>query len=100
EFRITNPKKIKGDWKFKARVAPLKGERTRADNVSQDVKKVSVEERKLNVLLFASAATREYQFVRNMLMREPEKFDFSICLQSAQNGTVQDIDPKKMLDRF
>ena len=100
EFRITNPKKIKGDWKFKARVVPLKGERTRADNVSQDVKKVSVEERKLNVLLFASAATREYQFVRNMLMREPEKFDFSICLQSAQNGTVQDVDPKKMLDRF
>lgn len=100
EFRITNPKKIKGDWKFKARVVPLKGERTRADNVSQDAKLVRVEERKLNVLLFASAATREYQFVRNMLMREQDKFDFSICLQSAQNGTVQDVDPKKMLDRF
>ncbi|MFT3882557.1 MAG: VWA domain-containing protein [Gemmatales bacterium] len=100
EFRITNPKKIKGDWKFKARVVPLKGERTRADNVSQDAKTVRVEDRKLNVLLFASAATKEYQFVRNMLMREQDKFDFSIYLQSAQNGTVQDVDPKKILDRF
>lgn len=100
EFRITNPKKIKGDWKFKGRVLPLKGERTRADNVSKEASIVKVEDRKLNVLLFASAATRDYQFVRSLLVRESDKFEFSICLQSAQNGTVQDVDPKKLLDRF
>lgn len=100
EFRITNPKKIKGDWKFKARVVPLAGERTRADNASDKAKIVEVKERKLSVLLFASAATRDYQFVRNLLAREADKFEFSICLQSMQNGTVQDIDPKRLLDRF
>lgn len=100
EFRITNPKKIKGDWKFKARVVALAGERTRADNSSADAAVVKVEDRKLSVLLFASAATREYQFVRSLLVREAEKFEFSIVLQSAQNGTVQDIDPKRLLDRF
>ncbi len=98
--RITNPKKIKGDWKFKARVVPLPGERTRADNASDKAKIVEVKERKLSVLLFASAATRDYQFVRNLLAREADKFEFSICLQSMQNGTVQDIDPKRLLDRF
>lgn len=100
EFRITNPKKIKGDWKFRARVVPVAGERTRADNSSTDASLVKVEDRKLSVLLFASAATREYQFVRSLLVREAEKFEFSIVLQSAQNGTVQDIDPKRLLDRF
>lgn len=100
EFRIANPKKIIGDWKFKSRVVALKGERTRADNATDEATVVKVEERKLNVLLFASAATREYQFVRSLLVREKDKFDFSICLQSAQNGTVQDVDPKKLLDRF
>lgn len=100
EFRITNPKKIKGDWKFKARIAALPGERTRADNASEEPVIVKVEERKLSVLLFASAATREYQFVRNLLSREADKFEFSVCLQSMQSGTVQDIDPKRLLERF
>ncbi len=100
EFRITNPKKIKGDWKFKAKVTALKGERTRADNASEEARIVKVEERKLSVLLFASAATKEYQFLRSLLAREHEKFEISIYLQSIQNGTVQDIDPKRLLDRF
>jgi hypothetical protein len=100
EFRITNPKKIKGDWKFKARVVALPGERTRADNTSDEPSIVKVEERKLSVLLFASAATKEYQFLRSLMARESEKFEISICLQSMQNGTVQDIDPSRLLDRF
>jgi len=100
EFRITNPKKLKGDWKFTARVASLKGERTRADNVSNEPKIVKVEERKLRVLLLASAASKEYQFVRSLLAREHEKFDITVCLQSAQTGTVQDVDPKRLLEKF
>lgn len=100
EFRVTNPDKIKGDWKFQAKVAALPTERTRADNISLEPAITKVEERKLQVLLMASAATREYHFVRTMLFRESDKFDITIYLQSAQSGTVQDIDPKKLLDRF
>jgi len=100
EFRLTNPQQIKGDWKLTARVEALKGERTRGDNLSEEPRVVKVEDRKLAVLLIASAPSREYQFLRNMLVREGDKFDLSIWLQSQSSGTVQDIDPKKLLDEF
>jgi hypothetical protein len=100
EFRLTNPEKIKGTWKLQARVVPLKGERTRADNQAEEPTLVQVEDRKLSVLLVAAAPMKEYQFLRTMLVREPDKFDLAIYLQSAQQGTVQDIDPKRLLEKF
>jgi hypothetical protein len=100
EYRIANPQKLKGDWKFRARVLPLKGERSRADNKSEEPAIVKVEERKPSVLLVAAAAGHDYQFLRTLLIREQEKFDLTICLQNATQGTVQDVDPKKLLDQF
>lgn len=100
EFRLANPEKLKGDWKLTARLAPLKGERTRADNVLSEPTTVKVEERKLSVLLISSGPLRDYLFLRTLLTREQDKFDVAVWLQSAQPGTVQDIDPKRLLDRF
>jgi hypothetical protein len=100
EFRITNPEKLKGDWKLRGRVEPVRGEQTRGDNASEEPTIVKVEDRKLSVLLFASAPTREYQFLRSLLTREQDKFDLAIHLQSFQSGTVQDIDPKRLLEKF
>jgi hypothetical protein len=100
EFRVTNPDKLKGDWKLIAHVEPLKGERTRGDNVSEEPRIVKVEDRKLAVLLMTSTPSREYQFLRNLIVREGDKFDLTIWLQGAAPGAVQDIDPKKMLDQF
>lgn len=100
EFRVANPGKLKGDWKLTARVEPIRGEKSRGDNVTEEPRIVRVEDRKLAVLLIASAPSREYQFLRTLLVREADKFDLSIWLQSQSSGTVQDIDPKKMLDEF
>jgi hypothetical protein len=100
EFRITNPEKLKGDWKLRGRVEPVRGELTRGDNASEEPALVKVEDRKLSVLLFASAPMRDYQFLRSLLTREQDKFDLAIHLQSFQSGTVQDIDPKRLLEKF
>ena len=100
EFRVTNPERLKGDWKLTAWVEAMRGERTRADNATPEPTIVKVEDRKLSVLLIASGPSREYQFVRSLLTREPDKFDLAIYLQSAQPGTVQDIDPKRLLTKF
>jgi hypothetical protein len=100
EFRINNPQKLIGKWKFSARVTPLPGESTRADNATLDPVVVTVEEGKLRVLLAASAPMHEYHFLRTLLLREPDKFDVTLCLQSIQYGSVQDINPKKLLKQF
>ncbi|MER3414756.1 MAG: hypothetical protein C4297_00885 [Gemmataceae bacterium] len=100
EFRISNPNKLTGAWKFRARVQPLKGERTRADNQSADPLVVRVSERKLSVLLFSGGPTREYQFLRTLLAREKDKFDLAIHLQTLGTSAVQDIDPRRLLEQF
>ncbi|HMP03496.1 MAG TPA: VWA domain-containing protein [Gemmatales bacterium] len=100
EFRVENPDKLKGDWRLTALVEPLPGERTRLDNRSEEPTIVKVDESKLNVLLFSSGPSREYQFLRALLTREPDKFDLTICLQSALPGSVQDVQPARLLDRF
>lgn len=100
EFRLANPEKLKGDWKLTAKMLPLTGERTRADNALAEPVIVKVEEKKLSVLLIASGPLHDYQFLRALLAREPDKFDVSLWLQSAQPGTVQDVDPKRLLQKF
>jgi hypothetical protein len=100
EFRVGNPGQLKGEWRLSARVEAIRGERSRADNASDEPRIVRVEDRKLAVLLIASAPSREYQFLRTLLVREADKFDLSIWLQSQSAGTVQDVDPKKLLDEF
>ena len=67
-----------------------------------------VQKKPLRVLLMAGAASREFQFVRNMLVREMEKkrAEVSIYLQlppgalSKRNLLVQDVPPERMLEVF
>jgi hypothetical protein len=62
----------------------------------------------LRVLLFASAANRDYQFVRSLLVREMEKkrLEMAIHLQlppgetKYREGRVQDVPPERMLTYF
>jgi hypothetical protein len=55
------------------------------------------EQRELRVLLFADAPTREFQFVRQVLTREPGRVRLHICLQSADEGTEQGIPPIELV---
>ncbi len=100
QFVYRNAEKLQGTFRFWARVQPLPGERAHADNLSEKPVQVQVEEKKLNVLLCASSPMREYQFLRTLLVREQEKFDLSIYLQSAGRESVQDVDPRRLLTAF
>ena len=62
----------------------------------------------IRVLLLASAANRDYQFVRTLLVREVEKkrIELAIDLQLSpgwekyKEGRVQDVPPNRLLTRF
>lgn len=100
QFVYRNTEKLKGTFRFWARVQPIPSERAHGDNLSEKPVQVQVEEKKLNVLLCASSPMREYQFLRTLLVREQEKFDLSIYLQSAGRESVQDVDPRRLLTAF
>ncbi|MDW8222011.1 MAG: VWA domain-containing protein [Gemmatales bacterium] len=100
QFVYRNPEKLKGVFRFWARVQPMPGERAHSDNLTEKPVQVQVEDRKLNVLLCASSPMREYQFLRTALVREQEKFEVSIYLQSAARESVQDVDPRRLLTAF
>jgi hypothetical protein len=58
---------------------------------------VEVTERRNKILLFAAAATREYQFLRNQLQRlvrtdgsKDKEFVVDVCLQTGSEGVSQD----------
>jgi hypothetical protein len=67
-----------------------------------------VVKRPLRVLLFASSATRDYQFLRSILVREMDKkrAELSIYLQlppgvtERRGGIVQDVPPERLLGQF
>ena len=94
-----------GEWSFIARIARDEREAfTDKDHVSTP-RKVQVIDRPLRVLLFASAATREYQTLRTLIVREVQqnRAELSICLQNdaGQAGTaVQDVPPERLLPKF
>lgn len=63
--------------------------------------------RPLRVLLFASSPTREYQFLRSLLVRESDgkRVELSILLQpppgsEPRAGSVQDVPAERMLTAF
>lgn len=97
-----------GELRFIARVPRDKLEVFAKPNHESDPSVLRVVKKPLRVLLFASAATREYQFVRTLMVREMEKkrAEVSICLQPAPGrteqrpGVVQDVDPERLLTNF
>jgi RNA polymerase sigma-70 factor (ECF subfamily) len=56
----------------------------------------------LRVLLVSDAPTREFQFLRQLLVRQVDRnrAELSIFLQSAPEGAVQDVPAERMLQRF
>jgi hypothetical protein len=98
-----------GEWKFVARVAKDKLETfAQAEHVTEPPAVVNVVPRPLRVLVFASAATREFQFVNNILLREVDKdrVDLSIYMQrppgavNRREGIVLGVKPEQMLTVF
>ncbi len=105
--KSTKPELIEGEWNFVPRVAKDRAEIFAGKEHTREPVVVKVIKRPMRVLLFTSVASREYQFVRSMMVREADKkrVELSIYLQgipgqNRRTGVVQDVPPERMLTRF
>ena len=96
KFRLTPQKDEKGRRRIVLRVLPPKGDRNPDDN--QRAADTEIEDRKIHVLLFAGAASREYQFVRGLLHRDKKTTICDVLLQTGAKEISQDA--AKILDAF
>lgn len=101
EFEVDKPE-MEGDWKLVARVPKDKREAFVPKEHVTEPAIVHVVKKPLRVLLFASAPTREYQFVRSLFVRESDqrRAEVSIYLQLARPDIVQDVPAERLLRRF
>jgi hypothetical protein len=93
EFEIA-PREI-GSWIYEARAVPPQQDANPQDNFIET--EVRVVEPKSTVLIVAGGPTREYQFVRNLLYRDPT-VQSHVLLQTSGPGVSQEA--KKMLTKF
>ncbi len=96
------PELEEGAWSLVARIPKDKREIFFEKEHQSGKQIVQVVKKPLRVLLFAGAATRDYQFVRNLLNREADqrKAEVSICLQGLREGVVQDVSADRLLKAF
>jgi hypothetical protein len=96
------PELAEGEWKFQARVPKDKREIFLGKEHASPKAIVRVVKKPLRVLLFAGAPSHDYQFVRNLLVREVDqrRAELSICLQVQREGVVQDVPPDRLLKQF
>ncbi len=97
-----------GELRFRVRVPRDAQEAFPAPFHVTEPAPLRVVKRPLRVLLFASSATRDYQFLRSILVREMDKkrAELSIYLQlppgvtERRGGIVQDVPPERLLGQF
>jgi hypothetical protein len=96
------PELDEGEWVFQAKIPRDKREIFFGKEHESEKATVSIVKKPLRVLLFAGAPTRDYQFVRSMLVREKDlgRAEVSIYLQSYREGVVQDVEPERFLKGF
>lgn len=95
----------KGQWKVRAKLPVDPREIFRDPVHLSPVRTMEVMDKPLRVLLAASAPSREYQILRQLLVREVEqkRAELSIYMQNegGQKGTiVQDVPPGRLLLKF
>jgi hypothetical protein len=98
----SKPEFEEGQYQLRARIARDRRETTDEKEHVSDLAVVNVVKRPVRVLLWAQAATREYQFVRTLFVREADKgrAEVSVYLQYARPDVVQDVPAERMLKRF
>ncbi len=97
-----------GELRFRVRVPRDAQEAFASPSHITEPAPLRVVKRPLRVLLFASSATRDYQFLRSMLVREMDKkrAELSIYIQlppgvtERRGGVVQDVPPERLLGQF
>jgi hypothetical protein len=102
EFEIDKPE-MEGEWKLVAKVPADKRENFREkEHVTNPPTVVNVVKKPIRILLFAGAPSHDYQFARNLFIREVDKkrAELSIYLQLARPEIVQDVPAERLLTRF
>jgi len=96
------PELEEGDYIVQARVPKDKREIFIGKEHVSDKATVHVVKKPLRVLLFAGGPTRDYQYVRTMLVREVDakRAELSIYLQTRRDGVVQDVPAERLLKYF
>jgi hypothetical protein len=97
-----------GALRFQARVPKNRMEIFGDKDHVSETGDVRVLKRELRVLLMASAAMRDYQFVRTLLVREMDAKRADLCIHlqlppgrsELRKGIVQDVAPERLLTRF
>ncbi|MFL5342229.1 MAG: hypothetical protein ACJ8F7_18945 [Gemmataceae bacterium] len=104
QFSSGKPELLEGEWKFVVRVPKDDGEAFAGKEHTFDPVSVQVVKKAMRVLLFAGGPTHEFQFLRQILVREVDekRAELSIFLQNmGRDGRdVQDVPPERRLGRF
>jgi hypothetical protein len=107
EAKPTKPELAEGEWTFVPRVPKDRAEAFDKKEHTREPVVVKVVRRPMRVLLFASAAMHDYQFIRTLMVRESDKkrVELSIYLQGIPGqprrmGVVQDIPAERLLTQF
>ncbi len=95
---------VEGEWRFAVRVPKDKRELFPGKEHVSDLATVSIIKKPLRILLVAGGPMKDYQFLRNLLVREKDakRAELSIFLQNeGRDGrAVQDVEPERLLNRF
>ena len=96
------PELLEGKWKFVVRVDKDSREVFLPKEHVSDPEYVNVLKKPLRVFLFAGGPSREYQFLRTLLVREMDqkRAEVSIFLQNAKPDIVQDVPNERLLRDF
>ena len=88
KFQLTPAEGEKGRRRIVFRVVPPKADHNPEDN--QRTAETEIVDRKTRVLLFAGAASREYQFLRGLLHRDKRNVILDVLLQTGSEGISQE----------
>ena len=88
EVTLTAGAPAVGTYVYQARIRPPRGDSIETDNEARTV--VRVTDQKMKVLLVASSASWEFQFLRNFLLRSTEHYAVTAWQQNADQRFNQD----------
>ncbi|RLG04826.1 MAG: hypothetical protein DRN68_09430, partial [Thaumarchaeota archaeon] len=83
-----------GDFEYMARISPLKKEFSIKDNAA--TVRIRISEEKIKVLLISGDAGWEFRYLRNLLLRNPDKYAVSVWQQNAEAAYIQEASSKEM----
>ena len=87
-----------GEFEYRVRAEPIEAEVDLADN--EATTRVRVTDEKLKILLISAEGGWEFQYLRNLLLRNPERYAVSVWQQNADKEFNQEASTGMRLSRL